>query len=368
MIQMTPPKADELEVSLFGPGIGECVVLHLGAGEWAVVDSCLNAAGDRPIAQEYLERIGVDVATQLKSLVVTHWHDDHIRGIAQLFRSATSARFACSMALRCEEFFKLVVAGKAVKFVDKTSGVSEFGQVLDVLEGRRGGRFRAGPDDWACGTMCLYSRSGPYGVTMHALSPSAQTITDTKGQLAKRLPHFNEPIRRFHASGPNAGSVVLLVVAGEVGLLLGGDLERGRDPLRGWQAILRSDTRPSSLGHVYKVAHHGSSNADCQGIWNDLLVNSPVAMLTPYARGVKALPSPPDVERLKSRTARLYCTTWPAKKAPPKRDRSVDRTMREVTRSRWAMHRVSGHVRLRIPMNKQAAGFSIELSNEARLL
>ena len=39
-----PPRTDELEVSLFGPGVGECVIVHLGAGEWMVVDSCLDPA------------------------------------------------------------------------------------------------------------------------------------------------------------------------------------------------------------------------------------------------------------------------------------------------------------------------------------
>ena len=33
-----PPAPDELEVSLFGRGVGECAVVHLGSGEWLVVD------------------------------------------------------------------------------------------------------------------------------------------------------------------------------------------------------------------------------------------------------------------------------------------------------------------------------------------
>src|SRR5438067_455186 len=37
-----PPDSSELELSVFGPGRGECLVVHLGAGEWMVVDSCLN--------------------------------------------------------------------------------------------------------------------------------------------------------------------------------------------------------------------------------------------------------------------------------------------------------------------------------------
>ena len=48
-----PPCHDELEVSIFGPGIGESVVVHLGYGDWIVVDSCLNPRTRLPAALEY---------------------------------------------------------------------------------------------------------------------------------------------------------------------------------------------------------------------------------------------------------------------------------------------------------------------------
>jgi hypothetical protein len=39
--RQTPPRPDELELSLFGSGIGESLAVHLGNGEWAIVDSGL---------------------------------------------------------------------------------------------------------------------------------------------------------------------------------------------------------------------------------------------------------------------------------------------------------------------------------------
>jgi len=57
-----PPAVDELEVSVFGPGVGECVLVHFGEGEWMVVDSCLDRATSRPAALDYLTELGVDVA------------------------------------------------------------------------------------------------------------------------------------------------------------------------------------------------------------------------------------------------------------------------------------------------------------------
>src|SRR5260221_10149936 len=110
--QSTPPHQNELEVSLFGPGFGECLVVHLGAGEWMVVDSCPNADKSRSIALDYLGQMGVDVAARVKLVVATHWHDDHIQGLGGVLVDAVSARFACSAALRTEEFFALIAADR----------------------------------------------------------------------------------------------------------------------------------------------------------------------------------------------------------------------------------------------------------------
>ena len=52
----TPPARDEIELTLFGPGYGESVVLHIGDGAWAIVDSCIDKDG-RPSALSYLENL-----------------------------------------------------------------------------------------------------------------------------------------------------------------------------------------------------------------------------------------------------------------------------------------------------------------------
>ena len=37
------PATNEVEISLFGPGYGECIVIHVGENEWVIVDSCIDA-------------------------------------------------------------------------------------------------------------------------------------------------------------------------------------------------------------------------------------------------------------------------------------------------------------------------------------
>lgn len=367
-ILKTPPKANELEFSLFGPGIGECAVIHLGSGKWMVVDSCKGSDGKRSVALEYLEEMGVDVEHQVKLIVVTHWHDDHIRGLAQLVRHARAARFACSAALRCVEFFTLVAADREVTPVEHSSGVSEFSDVLDVISSRGNGKIATGPDHWAAEGSRLYS-DPKRGVEVWALSPSSQTITASKGAMAAMLPVPGESIRRFYPQEPNALSVVIMVLAPGINLLLGADLEKCADEKRGWRAVISSSVNPKCPSHVYKVAHHGSSGADMDDIWTELLVEQAYAVVTPYARGATPLPSSDDVQRMRQHTDSIYCTAWPATKSPRRRDPAVERTINEMVRTHREIRKQPGQIRARFPFNGCfPSSASLELSDGAASL
>ncbi|GAB2816842.1 hypothetical protein GCM10027073_55760 [Streptomyces chlorus] len=98
------PGSDEVELSLFGPGLGECVVVHLGNSEWMIVDSCVRPQESTPVALEYLEKLGVDVGSRVSMVVASHWHDDHVKGISEIFERARAAKFFAASALSGDEF------------------------------------------------------------------------------------------------------------------------------------------------------------------------------------------------------------------------------------------------------------------------
>lgn len=75
-----PPAADEVEVTLFGPGFGEAIAVHLGEGSWMLVDSCIDPDSKGPASLTYLDRLNVNPAN-VKAIIASHWHDDHVRGI-----------------------------------------------------------------------------------------------------------------------------------------------------------------------------------------------------------------------------------------------------------------------------------------------
>ncbi len=103
-----PPQNDEIEVSIFGPGYGETILVHIGLGDWLIVDSCLDRASKIPAPISYLRKLGLNTASAVKIVLASHWHDDHIRGLSSVFEECASAAFFCSASLRNTEFLTLV--------------------------------------------------------------------------------------------------------------------------------------------------------------------------------------------------------------------------------------------------------------------
>lgn len=354
-------------MTVFGPGVGECIVLHLGKGDWIIVDSCTSPVGDEPAALGYLRSIGVDPDASVRMIVATHWHDDHIQGLATLLSECSNAQFVMSAALGTQQFFQLVLEVNAQnRLVKHNSSASEFAEVLDVLESRTRGPYAVGPSVYAQDGSRIF-RGGYAGTAeVWALSPSAATFTNTLTNLAGQLLTGGD-CKRFKRFAPNEVSVALLVRAERYDLLLGADLENTVAPEFGWKAVLSSTVRPATQAATFKVAHHGSANADHDEVWSKMLVKEPVAVVTPFAKLAEPLPRATDVQRIKSHTTELYCTTWRPSKKPPRR-RGVDGIIRGATKTRSAVNPESGHLCLRIDLSNSVATLPIKLFGSATQL
>jgi metal-dependent hydrolase (beta-lactamase superfamily II) len=137
MNESKPPAVDEFEISLLGPGYGESIVLHIGAGEWAILDSCQNSTKEvAPLA--YLRGLGIDPASAVRVVVATHWHDDHARGLAEVVTTCTAAEFVCASALTKREFIAMVARYEQRNQIACSSGVREiFGVLRHLTESGR---------------------------------------------------------------------------------------------------------------------------------------------------------------------------------------------------------------------------------------
>ena len=363
-----PPASPQLEISVFGPGIGECVVIHIGDGDWLVIDSCVDRQSRRPVALDYLRSLGVDVASKVKLVVATHWHDDHIRGLAEILRRAEIAKFVNSAAYSFRELVRVVELGS--RTAPQSSATTEFNGILRVLEQRRqrGERRDAVGPVPALANKKLLALTGAdrsVAAEIFALSPADGVFNLAQAELRDALAAITQR-RRPSRQGPNQLCVVLWLKVGVLDVLLGADLEDVAGTTEGWKAIIASGERPNGRAEFFKVPHHGSENADCPECWTDLLVDQPIAIVTPYAPSM--LPRRADIVRLCARTPRVFLTSDPARFGVPRRDNAVEKTLRELAVTRRALAGQMGHVRLRVDARNSTNVPSIHLQNGARQL
>jgi Metallo-beta-lactamase superfamily len=301
-----PPAADVIEISVFGPGRGESIAVHLGEGRWVVVDSCISQSGDVPVLS-YLSRIGVEVASQVHLVTATHTHNDHFAGIARIFSACLKAKFVCSVALMAPEFIALTDLEEQDHAGLPVRAYSEYSNVFRMLEERIVEGIE--PVQYAQAQLSLYANTGhqiPCEVT--ALSPSSKAFKRAMRSLRKAVP-LADVASTIRLPDANDFAVAMWIEAGDKRLLLGADLPKGPQGF-GWHAVL-AGPRPHGKASVYKVSHHGSVTGHRPGVWSELLIKKPVALLTPYRAGSKTVPNESERQQICSLTNRAYITAPP---------------------------------------------------------
>ncbi len=183
------------------------------------------------------------------------------------------------------------------------------------------------------------------------LSPSDTKFDAFLREIGRLLPQKSETKRRVPALTPNKIAVVLSIEIGEAVILLGSDLEG-----QGWLEILDGRERPNRKASVFKVPHHGSQNAHEDRVWNEMLRDDPVAVLAPWRRGGRNLPTERDVKRILSFTGRAYKTVSHnarIRRSARNRRKAVERTIRETGARIWRADQFSGLIRLRKALGSQ---------------
>lgn len=362
-ILQSAPQPDELEVSVFGPGFGECLVLHLAENEWIVVDSCLALNSKRPAALEYLELLGVNPAQQVTFVIASHWHDDHMKGLGDLVEACPNAKFFCAHALGGEEFRSLMGLYRR-ESAPGGGGISELLQIVKILEKRRKKGEVISPNFASAGTS-LIDRDAPRRISLKALSPSAAACAATTIRVAHELmPQTGGQRATIRALEPNDLAVVLSLRIDDVRVLLGADLEEIGRPGLGWDAVVQDFSRDHNNHSGFKVPHHGSENGHFQAVWDTMLTGNTWAVLTPYNKGNLPLPSPEDIARITSLTTDAFSTARLTRVVYRHPDNIVTKTLREMDVTITREPSGQGHVRLRKKINSSDE-WTVELFGDA---
>lgn len=356
------PPADWIEVSLLGPGYGECAIIHIGDGKWIIVDSYVDRESTIAAPLRYLQDISA-APDGLYCAVASHWDDDHVRGMAQILEQYPNARFVTASAFAQKDFLKFAIAYSQPRTERHSSGV---GEILRAI------KLRGASIDWATNAKSILgpdhlSFSHGHAVSIVSLSPSNQETSDFLSWVASEFPSRLETRRAAPSRRRNHFSVVLQVQVGDVSLLLGADLEEVGQPTRGWSAVLADPGRPSNRSELFKVPHHGSENAHFGGVWSDMLNEQPIAMLAPFRRGKSNLPTQNDVQRILSFTTEAYATNGLSKQRTLKRSKAVEKTIKDSGVLVRAIPNQPGMVRARRTINGTGP-WTVELFGAARHL
>lgn len=318
-----PPSANEIEITVLGPGYGESVVAHLGNGEWLIVDSCVDSSdSQKPVAPLlYLSKLGVQVDQAVKYIVVSHWDDDHIKGISEVVEACKNADFICSEVFPNEKFTCFVEAISVGELKTDGGNVKNIRKVLRLLKERNKPIKKAGPARRLC--------SNP---VITCWSPSDFEQQEFLKHLAQMHPNAKEAFRKAIPIDSNLTSVVLTIEWPDISVLLGADMESSSNNLCGWSAVvseaLKIGVAPADL---VKIPHHGSITGHDDLMWNHLLNDKPVSVITPFGKGTYATrpPTRNDISRIRLKSRKMYITARHAEPNLPKMELAVQRSLRE---------------------------------------
>ena len=357
---MNAPSSSEIEISIFGRGYGESILIHVGDGNWVLIDSLLEQDGT-PAALRYLSGLGVDPETAIRSILATHWHDDHVGGISRAYRAATTASLSLPNAMNEREVLAYLGQARTHRTERISSGIKELEQLreIQIQDSREPIRFAK------ANTMLL--RFQP-GVLSHGEAVAIEAISPCDADVEVFLTHVASapsllPGLRLMPFEQNDVSVAVWISIGAHRILLGADLETTSDSKRGWHAVLNSPAPLDGKAGVVKIAHHGSHNGHHQPAWDKLVGPNAMAGLTTWNRGTK-LPKPSDIDRILNLTPHAYVTSRIDRKPPP-RPRAVERTLDEAGVSVRGTSPRAGHVRFRLDLTTPQAGWNIELQGDA---
>jgi len=364
-MSIAAPSSDQIEIALFGPGYGECAAVHLGKSSWIIVDSCIDPSNDRPAVLDYFRNIGVNLDNDIRLIVVSHWHDDHVRGISQIVEACPNAPICCSPTLTRAEFIRAILDYKQFVFRSSSTGLSEIEKIFQIAMGRK--RFI-----WAGANKPVLNLKPDYdspSCTVTTLSPSDREYDLFLLGIADLIPRKLEPKRRAPYLTPNHASVVLWIEAGPLSILLGSDLEEKGDTSTGWSVIVSSPGRPPGKARIFKVPHHGSKTGHNMDVWTEMIHEDRIAILSPYHLADKILPKDSDMRRICKLAPESYITSKGlAVKSKVLRPPGVQKMINATVKTLRQAYSALGWIRLRNGGATDPFNWNVSLSPQASKL
>lgn len=244
-----------IHVLVAGPGIGEGIAVALPGRGWIMVDSCRVPSGTAVPLVDLYERLRIDEDDRVELAVLTHPHEDHVKGFPDLLERTQPARVGVVGKPPTESLYLEAKARHNARSgsADDETSKSNVTQALNAIRAwETGGR--------AVEALVDGSRVTLGAAEVHCRAPNEAGVTaffaevDEEGLWEKLRVRANEL------------SIVLEIVLGDASILLGADLPTtesragGRSIATGWNYVMV--THPHLGDHsALKIPHHGSAHA-----------------------------------------------------------------------------------------------------------
>ncbi|MEX0977371.1 MAG: hypothetical protein WDZ48_00870 [Pirellulales bacterium] len=302
--------AERLGVHVIGPRYGESIIVELPDGSLGIIDSF----SVRKRKSQIHKLIGTRFpGRKVAFFAITHPHADHLMGSADLVEEYGPEEFWVFLPFpqgQVIKWFNLLCELRTADAIEVAMNLPSGTTALEILRLNR--RFNELRQRNARARYLVRSNSftmctGSVRVSM--LTPTHTAAYDYCSKLAlaeQRINLNNIGLGEIVDSiDHNAISGGVLVEFGETRVLLMADAEHQL-----WEQLLADeDAILDRRVHLIKVAHHGSENGYCRQLYERIAdPRSTIAVVTPFDKGVKKLPTSIGISSIRPHVNAIYCT------------------------------------------------------------
>lgn len=411
--KILPAGENEAEVTLLGgsSGYGESIVVRYGADEWAIIDSCIDAMNQTCLPIAYLEDIGVDVKEQVKYVICTHWHDDHIKGLHQVLDACSSDVIFCVAIVSEKQKFlyeiersnlyepdrgirkELILAMDKVR--EKGIKVKRLIQDLPVFKTAECQCTALSPSQKELDLFfneLAYAVEGQGQVMTQkeklSIIPTAEIelATDISDEIltsfesevgADNVELTQEDLQDLEylkgdekPTKPNINdrSVALLFTISGHHVVLGADLEISSDIECGWQSVNDCMCMEGVCAGMFKIPHHGSDTGYYELFLTNHIKNSATGKMTTWIKGKKVRPDKATLSKYQKHLPKLFITTDPSYLTGKLSTPDYKKVMEETTESIVDIKNQIGIVQSRINLNSESDDWNTKIYGSAKMV
>jgi len=293
-----------MHVFVAGPGKGEGIAIALPARGWILLDGAKADLG-KPSLLAIVERWRRSADEPVELCMLSHPHDDHVDGFADIIEALEPERIALAGTAASPRYVDILKDAALPSVKEQELKAKKVRSAFTAIRTWEDTSKRAA--EGICRSATPIFTAG--NVSVLVLSPPEDALTSYLNNCKKTPKYLKSDANRY--------SIVLRITFGQTQVLLPGDLPAtvGQKTVSpGWNELTTYDTTLANHA-MAKVAHHGSAEA----FHSDVMTTGPCDrswVVTPYnSSRLPNVAKADGLKRLVDARDQVYLTAVPASKS-----------------------------------------------------